>query len=74
MNDVLMFVVVNDDLVDGHMLVNEAEFRNHQEKLVEVIEQIDGLYAEMSNIKHRNGAFFELCVFCSVNIMQLFIS
>lgn len=63
MNDVLMFVVVNDDLVDGHMLVNEAEFQNHQEKLVDALEQIDGLYAEMSNIKSTEMVLFLSFVF-----------
>lgn len=58
MNDVLMFVVVNDDLVDGHMLVNEAEFQNHQEKLVDALEQIDGLFAEPYNNKAPKWCFF----------------
>lgn len=49
-NDVSMFVVVNDDLVVGHMRAKVHEFHVHQEKQAEVHERIDGLSSKWFQI------------------------
>jgi hypothetical protein len=49
-NDVSMFVVVNDDLVGGHMRAKVHEFHVRQEKQAEVRERIDGLSSKWFQI------------------------
>ena len=48
-NDVSMFVVVNDDLVGGHMQ-KKIDIRNRTEFQAEAIEQIDGLSSKWFQI------------------------
>ena len=48
-NDVLMFVVVNDDLVGGHMQ-KKIDIRNRTEFQAEVRERIDGLSSKWFQI------------------------
>ena len=49
-NDVLMFVVVNDDWVVGRMRASEVEFHVQAVKQVEVLERIDGLCSKLFQI------------------------
>lgn len=48
-NDVSMFVVVNDDLVGGHMQ-KKIDIRNRTEFQAEVRERIDGLFSKLFQI------------------------
>ena len=49
-NDVLMFVVVNDDWVVGRMRASEVEFHVQAVNQVEVLERIDGLFSKLFQI------------------------